>query len=314
MILSSLSDESLHTKTLEAAQCEKSATLTLLLHLQEIDQRRLYAEKGFPTLWAYVHECLGYSESQTSERVNSMRLMRKVPAIQKELSENKVTLTSLSKLATHVRRENASSAEALQLLSEISGKTSRQVDQLLAKNTTVEILLDKQKVISPKTTRLLLDVDEEFLSLLERVRELKGHPGSGTQELLKIGLRAVVQKSDVQRNRTQPLANIKQASSIPSDSPPEGLRAREAGPPSRYIPVYVKNEIRRRSQDRCEYVDPSSGKRCLSRFRLEFDHIQPFSQGGPSTPENLRHYCAAHNRLAAVHVFGKPYMKRYLKH
>jgi hypothetical protein len=44
---SQVSNDNLHTLTLNAAKSEKSATLLLLEHLAEIDRRRLYAEKGF---------------------------------------------------------------------------------------------------------------------------------------------------------------------------------------------------------------------------------------------------------------------------
>ncbi len=69
------------------------------------------------------------------------------------------------------------------------------------------------------------------------------------------------------------------------------------GSRSRYIPVAVKREVWRRDQGRCSYVDPHSGRRCGSRYRLEIDHVVPFALGGGAEPENLRVRCGAHHRL-----------------
>lgn len=333
---SHISNENLHSLTLNAAKDEKSATLVLLEHLAEVDRRRLYAEKGFPSLWIYVNEFLGYSESQTTERVSAMRLMVKIPEVKKELEEGKITLTSAAKLATHVRREKTGTTETLDLLTSISGKTTREAEQFLAKNATVEYQMEKFKAITSETTRIIIDVDQEFLSLMNRVRELKGHPGSSTQELLKTSMKNLIEKSaprktefktntmnSIQRNFDQPknnpqfntIGHINSNSHINSKSVESALRAREVEKKSnsRYIPHSLRNEIRIRSGDQCEYIDPESKRRCTCKTRLELDHIIPFMLGGQSTLENLRHYCPAHNRFAAIQQFGYEHMKPFLK-
>ena len=76
-----------------------------------------------------------------------------------------------------------------------------------------------------------------------------------------------------------------------SAQPP--LRARR----SRYIPAPVRREVWRRDGGCCSYVDPDSGRRCGSRFLLEFDHIVPFALGGSAEPGNLRLHCSAHHRF-----------------
>lgn len=326
-----VTNKELHTLTLHASKSEKSATLVLLEHLAEIDRRRLYAEMGFPSLWIYVHELLGYSESQTTERVSAMRLMTKVPEVKKELIAGNISLTTTSKLATHVRREKTSQTETLNILSAISGKSSREVDQYLAKNSVVEYKMDKLKPITSETSRIIIDVDQEFLVLMNRVRELKGHQGSSTQELLKLSMQNFVKRFDVKSNpnatvkqnapETSTAANAKQTMTPVARS---SLRAPEVthsnsevsntrSTHSRFILSGIKNKVRLRSGDRCEYVDPNTQRRCQSKMKLEFDHIVPFSLGGQSTFENLRHLCASHNKLSAIRQFGSSHMKQYLK-
>ncbi len=320
---SQITNKHLHTLTLSAAKLEKSATLDLLEYLAEIDRRRLYAEMGFPSLWIYVHEVLGYSESQTSERVSAMRLMVKVPEVKKELEAGNISLTTTAKLATHVRREKTSATETLNLLTSISGKTSREVEQHLAKHAVVEFKMDKMKTVTPETTRIIIDVDQEFIELLERVRELKGNLGSSTQELLKYSLKTIVKRyevknteSNIDQKESLRAHEVKNKSDSTSKSQLQSNQSKSNTQPgfdSRYIPASVKNAIRIRSKDQCEYIDQSSQKRCECKIRLEFDHIIPFSMGGQSTIENLRHYCSAHNKLSAIRQFGVSHMQQYLK-
>jgi hypothetical protein len=313
--LAKISSDILHQLTLQASKTEKSATFQLLEHLAEIDRRRLYAEKGFPSLWVYVNEFLGYSESQTSERVSAMRLMMKVPEVKKELEEGKISLTSTAKLATHVRREKSGTKETLELLSAISGKATREVDQYLAQKATVEFHMEKFKAITSETTRIIIDVDQEFLTLMNRVRELKGHPGSSTQELMKIAMQNLIKKNEVKvTEKKNNSSEIKHDNLLSPNTSTLSLRAREGElNPSRYISQQIRNEIRIRSRDQCEYIESSSGKRCPCKTKLEFDHIIPFAMGGQSTLENLRHYCPAHNQLSAIRHFGFQHMSRFLK-
>lgn len=68
---------------------------------------------------------------------------------------------------------------------------------------------------------------------------------------------------------------------------------------SRYISADVRRAVWIRDQGQCQFLDPRSQRRCLSRFSLEVDHIQPFAKNGPNTFENLRLYCRAHNQYSA---------------
>ncbi len=78
------------------------------------------------------------------------------------------------------------------------------------------------------------------------------------------------------------------------------------GARSRYIPVAVRREVWRRDQGCCSYVDPHSGRRCGSRYRLEIDHVVPFALGGATELWNLRIRCRAHHRLRHAPRHARP--------
>jgi ribosomal protein L40E len=57
---------------------------------------------------------------------------------------------------------------------------------------------------------------------------------------------------------------------------------------SRYIPQYVKDAVRDRDRGRCRQCGARSG-------RMHFDHITPYSKGGPATVNNIQLLCEGCN-------------------
>ncbi len=284
----SLSNEVLHVETLAAAAHEKSATLSLLEFLAEVDSRRLYNARGYSSLWEYVHHALGYSEASASERVSAMRLMQKVPEVKKELEENRLTLTAASKLAAFVKREKCSPEKTTELLLAVTAKPTREVERVLASHQSISVSKsDFVRPTGPETTRIAFDADSEFMELYEEMKNLQGRPGWGMNERLKNAIRELILRKKKKSSRE-----------------PTSVRAPEVKEPSRYIPVQTKQVTIQRSGRQCEFVDPVMKRRCSSRFGLEYDHIRPFAKGGSATPGNIRHLCQGHNLYEAIREFG----------
>jgi 5-methylcytosine-specific restriction endonuclease McrA len=79
---------------------------------------------------------------------------------------------------------------------------------------------------------------------------------------------------------------------------------------TRSIPVKVKRAVWTRDQGRCTHVDPK-GKRCESKYALQYEHIIPFAKGGKTSVENLKLLCPAHNQLAAIQAYGITKMQEF---
>jgi len=67
-------------------------------------------------------------------------------------------------------------------------------------------------------------------------------------------------------------------------------------PPSRHIPAAIKNEVLKRDNYSCSYVDPLTKRRCSSQHGIEIDHKTPFSWQGMHTVSNLQVLCFQHNK------------------
>jgi len=102
-------------------------TADLLAHLAELDERQLYAELGFPSLWAYCVESLGLCESSAGRRIAAARVCRKIPEGFALVAMGELHISALCSLKPHVNRENATDLFTL-----CSGKSARRVEELLA--------------------------------------------------------------------------------------------------------------------------------------------------------------------------------------
>ena len=70
----------------------------------------------------------------------------------------------------------------------------------------------------------------------------------------------------------------------------------------RHIPAAVRRAVWDRDEGRCAFVGQAG--RCAERGLLEYHHLVPFADGGPTGVDNLELRCRAHNRYEAERWFG----------
>src|SRR5437588_7096731 len=123
-----LSDEALldATRTLLKRACDVEADL--LLHLGEIDERKLYLPRAFPSMFAFCVEELGFSEDAAYNRIFVARAARRLPALIEALRSGKVHLGGLRLLAPLLTVENH-----LDVLARAAGKSKRQIEEIVAR-------------------------------------------------------------------------------------------------------------------------------------------------------------------------------------
>ena len=126
--LSNLSDKALLSRLHELVKKEKRTTLSVLLHLTEINRRDLYLAYGFSSLFDYCVGALGYSRSAAGRRIVSARCLRRFPEVYDLLESGKVNLSTIGLVAPILNEENKDL-----LLREICGKTQQQVETIVAR-------------------------------------------------------------------------------------------------------------------------------------------------------------------------------------
>jgi hypothetical protein len=94
-LLKSLSNEALLKTTQALVAAERRLTTEILWHLHEIKARRLYAEKGYGSLFEYAVKALGYSEAAAGRRISARRLLVDIPEIEPALQSRSKSSTDI---------------------------------------------------------------------------------------------------------------------------------------------------------------------------------------------------------------------------
>src|SRR5947209_19234874 len=100
----------------------------LLMHLGEIDERKLYLACAHPSMFAFCVGELGFSEDAAYNRITVARAGRRLPAVIEAARSGKVHLAGLRLLVPHLTAENHR-----EVLAVAAGKSNRQIDELLTR-------------------------------------------------------------------------------------------------------------------------------------------------------------------------------------
>jgi hypothetical protein len=155
-----------------------------------------------------------------------------------------------------------------------------------------------QKVAPERRTRLKAPTSSEQMieSAVSKKSQASGEEANES---------ASSEKSQASREGQLERVSANEGQALPQSLTASVKRCIVTKRPTRYIEAHVRQNLWRRSGGQCEWCHPITGERCASRFRLQFDHYpMPFAKGGPSTEENLRHVCRAHNARHAVEAYG----------
>ena len=126
--LESLSSRDLLSATRALVRKSHGVEADLLVHLGEIDERRLYAECPRPSMFAFCVEELGFSDDAAYNRITVARAGRKLPAVIEAARSGRVHLAGLRRLAPHLTQENHQA-----VLAEAAGKSKRDIELLVAR-------------------------------------------------------------------------------------------------------------------------------------------------------------------------------------
>ena len=103
--LKRLSNDQLLLQTKNLVQKERQINIQVLQHLQEIESRKLYLKRSFPSLFEYTIKELGYSHSAAYRRIKAMRLCRDIPQATAKIKTGRLNLTTASQLQTFFEKK-----------------------------------------------------------------------------------------------------------------------------------------------------------------------------------------------------------------
>lgn len=146
--------------------------------------------------------------------------------------------------------------------------------------------------LSAERYGLQVTISKNAHDLLRRAQDLLAHtmPSGDVGTVLERALTELVEK-------------LEHAKFAQTDRPARRRRSAE----SRHIPAEIKRQVHERDGGRCTF-ESDDGRRCGSRRRLEYDHIQPLAKHGRTTVDNVRQLCGKHNQLEAERRLGAGFM------
>ena len=301
-------------------------TARLIVHLIEVEERRLDLRAACTSMFDFCQRRLGMSEGAAFRRITAARLVKRFPGLLERIERGKLHLSTLVLLRPHLTEVNVE-----ELAAAVAGKTQRQVEELLARlapkpdvpSAIVELgapsndarstlFGEADATVTPSTPRarieplsearykVQLTASAELKAKLERACDLMRHrnPSGDLAVVIDAAMDLLLAKLEKER-----LGKVK--------APREPMKPRAGSGPAthrgRAIPAGVRRAVFERDGEQCTFVD-DAGERCPQRGHLELDHIEARALGGMNAASNLRVRCRSHNRLAAEEVFGKAHV------
>jgi len=320
-----MDDEDLLASTHELARKSCGVEAELLHHIGEIDARRLYSQRAFPSMIVFCIKELRFSEGAAYNRILVARAARRLPAIFDALASRQVHLAGLRVLVPHLTEENHEA-----VLAQAAGKSKREIEELAARlapkppvpdvvrklparaplltlpepsapATATPLPSPRRPVVAPlsaETFEIQFTGSRHFRDKLRQAQDLLRHrvPNGDLAVVFEKGLDALIDNLLKERfaagrkpRRERPVA--------------AGLSA------SPHIPDRIKRAVWERDRGRCAFIS-DDGRRCCETGGLELDHIDGFAQTHVHDLDRIRLLCRAHNQQAAEQLYGRVFMER----
>ena len=304
--------EQLHNQIIYLAREHRRTEARLIDQLQRADECRLYLHRGHSSLFRYVCDELGFSESVAYNLITVARKAKEIPALKEEIRKGELSISKLRKVCPVINKDNQK-----QWLQAVKTSTSRELETRVAAENTNHTPRASLKAVAKDASRLSLDLCDASREKLDRLRDVlssKKCMDCSLQEVLDFALESALEKHDPilkaeraekrkqkleqkeQISEKQEENNIKKEKSPHAACPGTGSKK-----PRKPLPQKLVHELQRRDRQRCTYVSPN-GKRCRGKRWLHFHHILAVARGGKDVLDNLKTLCSAHHRL--VHEKG----------
>ena len=168
--LNSLADDELLTGLSSIVGRRNQVTAEFLAYLAELDERQLFLDLGFSSLFEYCVAALGLCESTTGRHIAAARVCRHYPEVFALVASGALHASALSLLRKHLTPENAG-----ELFELCKRRSVRKVEELLAARFPRPDVRDLMRRLPAAQTGLTLDVEcaTEKVSTEKPSRELE---------------------------------------------------------------------------------------------------------------------------------------------
>ncbi len=274
---------------------EHDAMADFLVERAEFDRLKGWRALGHAGLFPFLHRELGLSKSAAFFRMRAAQLIQQFPEIIQPLRDGRLCISTEAELGKVITPENK--PEVLSRFFHRSKQEAKIVSAELAPMphppvTAVVTTVHPVQQPSARPETLVLETSSQTVSLGELAPAESPSPGAPEPEA---GLDLLLARDAKKKRLVAHPRPRKPANEPPLDS--------------RHVPAEVRRAVWERDQGRCQWPLEGGGV-CGSQYKVEFDHITPWAQGGPTTKENGRLLCGPHNDHACRLAYGDAFVER----
>jgi hypothetical protein len=251
-----------------------------------------------------IHQLAGHLTEENGEEVLRRarhRSMREVERLVAEISPKPDVPSSIRALPT--RRVRAPSESPRESRAEETLKKDTPIERLSAQHsappagrevTRTRTQRSLATPLSPRRYKLQVTIGQEARDKLSELQDLLSHqiPDGDPASVVERALDAL-------------LTETKKKRAAITDKP--RATRKKSSKRGRGIPAQVRREVFERDEGRCAFTD-SEGRRCSSRWQVEFHHRVAYARGGTHDVENIELRCRAHNQYEAEVEYGVGFM------
>lgn len=135
------SDDGLIAHVEKIAHNDRARLVEFMYCLREIEIRRLFSARKFPSIYAFLTDHLKYSNGEALLRIDTMRVMRDNPEVEAMLLEGSINMSNLALARLLFRKEE---------------KAGRAIDK-------GEVIRKLQNVSARMAKKILADINPEIL-------------------------------------------------------------------------------------------------------------------------------------------------------
>ncbi len=315
MELAKLDDEMLLIETDRAVEHEKVAVLNVTRHFVEVYKRRLYLPQ-YTSLFDMLRRKYGFCEPSAQLRLNAVRLITDVPDVKQKIESGELSLTVAANIQSFLfkqkRQDREYSGDAkLELVETCINKSVASAKKEFARRDPEAVKRDVVRAVGEDRVRVSHSSSARLEENLAKIKMIWSHvdPNMSREDLLMRMSDIVLDRIDPDRKAAPAKKRaedkvILKVDPLTATGDTDSLRSTEVAESreistvrNRYITADARHDVHLQNDERgCEFVNDVSGEVCGSKFQLQIDHVKPFSHGGSNESDNLRTYCAVHNR------------------
>ena len=299
--LTHLSNPDLEANLKQLIHQERKLLHLILLHIKEVESRRLYLKKAYPSLFEYLTKEYGYSAGSAMRRIEASRLLRDVPQLARQIQSGQVNLSQITEISRAIKKSQkitqrfVSKQEKEDLVLKVAGLSLSETQKVVSLELDIKPKeIEKQRTQQDESVRVEMTLTKQQMQKLNKCKDLAAHlleqrkMNTSLASVLEVVMDQFLKErgcgAEAEKKKT---AQAKGASQAKSTSKMEVNKTLTAKTKS----IILKRDLC------CQYTDPLTNKKCGSTFKLEIDHKQPRWADGEHRISNLQALCKQHNHF-----------------